>query len=179
MQTLSFKEYREMKRLLGRAVDPSPAAELDRCILEGGFPRALGYPRVADKHAYVGSFIKEVFERGARGCVKAKGVSAFNRARDCAVNNFGASTSLTNILSDPERRGARNELGTPSRCLQMLEDAKVISRCARFDMKSRESLQGGRGTASPTRASTSRSTRTAASAAGRCSRASSAATRRA
>ncbi|WP_273384514.1 ATP-binding protein, partial [Enorma phocaeensis] len=30
VQTLSFKEYREMKRFLGQAVDPNPVAELDR-----------------------------------------------------------------------------------------------------------------------------------------------------
>ena len=29
VQTLSFKEYREMKRFLGQEVDPNPSAELD------------------------------------------------------------------------------------------------------------------------------------------------------
>lgn len=61
MQTLSFKEYREMKRFLGRAVDPNPVVELDRYILEGGFPKALGYPKMADKRAYVSSVIREIF----------------------------------------------------------------------------------------------------------------------
>lgn len=61
MQTLSFKEYREMKRFLGQEVDPNPVVELDRYILEGGFPKALGYPKMADKRAYVGSVIREIF----------------------------------------------------------------------------------------------------------------------
>lgn len=39
VQTLSFKEYREMKRFLGQEVDPNPSAELDHYILEGGFLR--------------------------------------------------------------------------------------------------------------------------------------------
>ena len=61
VQTLSFKEYREMKRFLGQEVDPNPVVELDRYILEGGFPKALGYPKMADKRAYVGSVIREIF----------------------------------------------------------------------------------------------------------------------
>ena len=45
VQTLSFKEHREMKRFLGQAVDPKPVAKLDHCIFEGGFPKALDYPK--------------------------------------------------------------------------------------------------------------------------------------
>lgn len=96
-----------MKRFLGQAVDPNPVAELDRYILEGGFPEALGYPRMADKRAYVGSVIREIFKRDIRRRVKVKNVSVFNRVRDYVINNFGATTSLTNILSDLERQGVR------------------------------------------------------------------------
>ena len=142
MQTLSFKEYREMKRFLGQEVDPNPVAELDRYILEGGFPKALGYPKMADKRAYVSSVIREIFEKDIRRRVKVKNVSVFNQVRDYVINNFGATTSLTNILSDLERQGVRIKRETLNRYLQILEDAKIISRCTRFDMKSRKSLQG-------------------------------------
>ena len=142
VQTLSFKEYREMKRFLGQAVDPNPVAELDRYILEGGFPKALDYSKMADKRAYVSSVIKEIFEKDIRRRVKVKNVSVFNRVRDYVINNFGATTSLTNILSDLERQGVRIKRETLNRYLQILEDAKIISKCARFDMKSRKSLKG-------------------------------------
>lgn len=56
-----------MKRFLGQAVDPSPVAELDSYILEGGFPKALGYPKLADKRAYVRSVIREVSRRTSAG----------------------------------------------------------------------------------------------------------------
>ena len=131
-----------MKRFLGQAVDPNPAAELDRYILEGGFPKALDYPRMADKRAYVGSVIKEIFEKDIRGRVKVKNVSVFNQVRDYVINNFGATTSLTNIQSDLERQGVHIKRETLNRYLQILEDAKVISRCTRFDMKSHKSLKG-------------------------------------
>ena len=62
--------------------------------------------------------------------------------RDYVINNFGATTSLTNILSDLGRQGARIKRETLNRYLQILEDAKIISKCARFDMKSRKSLKG-------------------------------------
>lgn len=142
VQTLGFREYREMKRFLGRSVDPNPVAGLDRYILEGGFPKALDYPRMADKRAYVGSVIREIFERDIRRRVKVKNVSVFNRVRDYAINGFGATTSLASIQSDLERQGVRVKRETLSRYLRILEDARIIGRCARFDMRSRESLKG-------------------------------------
>lgn len=45
-------------------------------------------------------------------------------------------------LSDLERQGAHVKRETLNRYLQILEDAKVISKCTRFDMKSRKSLRG-------------------------------------
>lgn len=141
VQTLSFKEYREMKRFLGQEVDPNPSAELNHYILEGGFPKALDYPKMADKRAYAGSVIKEIFEKDILRRVKLKNVSVFNRARDYVINNFGATTSLANILSDLEKQGVNIKRETLNRYLQILKDAKIISKCTRFDMKSRKSLQ--------------------------------------
>ena len=97
---------------------------------------------MADKRAYVSSVIREIFEKDIRRRVKVKNVSVFNQVRDYVINNFGATTSLTNILSDLGRQGARIKRETLNRYLQILEDAKIISKCTRFDMKSRKSLQG-------------------------------------
>ena len=141
VQTLSFKEYREMKRFLGQEVDPNPSAELDHYILEGGFPKALDYPKMADKRAYAGSVIKEIFEKDILRRVKLKNVSVFNRVRDYVINNLGATTSLANILSDLEKQSVSIKRETLNRYLQILKDAKIISKCTRFDMKSRKSLQ--------------------------------------
>ena len=62
--------------------------------------------------------------------------------RDYAINNFGATTSLTNILSGLGRQGVRIKRETLNRYLEILEDAKIVSECMRFDMKSRRSLRG-------------------------------------
>ena len=111
MQTLDFGECCQMKRFLGLPVNSNPVAEFDAYILEGGFPKAMDYPRLADKRAYVAAVIQEIFE--------------------------------TNIQSDLEsRQGVKVKRGTLARYLQILEDAKIVSRCARFDLRSRKSLRG-------------------------------------
>ena len=143
IQTLDFGEYCQMKRFLGLPVNPNPVAEFDAYILEGGFPKAMDYPQLADKHAYVAAVIQEIFEKDIRRRVKIKNVSVFNQVRDYVINNFGATTSLANIQSDLEsKQGVKIKRETLARYLQILEDAKIISKCARFDLKSRKSLRG-------------------------------------
>ena len=143
MQTLDFREYCDMKRFLGQEVSPNLATELDTYIVEGGFPKALDYPELADKRAYTRSVVEEIFQKDIKRRVKIRNVSLFNLVRDYVINNFGATTSLTNILSDlEEKQGARLKRETLNRYLQVLEDAKLISKCARFDVKSRKSLAG-------------------------------------
>lgn len=143
MQTLDFGEYCQMKRFLGLPVNPNPVTEFDAYILEGGFPKAMDYPRLADKRAYVAAVIEEIFEKDIRRRVKIKNVSVFNQVRDYVINNFGATTSLANIQSDLEnKQGVKIKRETLARYLQILEDAKIVSKCARFDLKSRKSLRG-------------------------------------
>lgn len=143
MQTLDFGEYCQMKRFLGLPVNPNPVAEFDTYILEGGFPKTMDYPRLADKRAYVAAVIQEIFEKDIRRRVKIKNVSVFNQVRDYLINNFGATTSLANIQSDLEsKQGVKVKRETLARYLQILEEAKIISKCARFDLKSRKSLRG-------------------------------------
>ena len=143
MQTLNFKEYCDMKLFLGQRVDPNPTAELDAYILAGGFPKALDYTRMADKRAYVSSVIKEIFEKDIRRRAKVKNVSVFEQVRDYVINNFGATTSLKNIITDLEKKqNIKIKRETLSRYLQILENAKIIDRCTRFDMKWRKSLHG-------------------------------------
>lgn len=143
MQTLDFREYCDMKRFLGQEVSPNLATELDTYIVEGGFPKALDYSELADKRAYTRSVVEEIFQKDIKRRVKIRNVSLFNLVRDYVINNFGATTSLTNILSDlEEKQGVRLKRETLNRYLQVLEDAKLISKCTRFDVKSRKSLAG-------------------------------------
>lgn len=143
MQTLSFKEYCDMKQFMALPVNADSAKELDEYIQCGGFPKALDYSNIADKRAYTRSVIKEIFDKDIKHRVKIKNVSVFNQVRDYIINNFGAITSLSNIQDDLEKKQrVRIKRETLARYLQILEDAKIISKCTRFDLKSRKSLQG-------------------------------------
>lgn len=100
-------------------------------------------PQLTGKRAYVAAVIQEIFEKDIRRRVKIKNVSVFNQVRDYVINNFGATTSLANIQSDLEsKQGVKVKRETLARYLQILEDAKIVSKCARFDLKSRKSLRG-------------------------------------
>lgn len=142
MQTLTFKEYEEMKGFLGKPVNPNPVAEFDAYILEGGFPKALDYDSLADKRAYVKSVVQEILEKDVRRRVQIRNMSVFEQVRTYVTNNFGATTSLTNIHTDLARQGLNVKRETLARYIKILEDAKVVRRCDRFDMKSRKSLRG-------------------------------------
>lgn len=142
MQTLAFKEYEEMKAFLGKPVNPNPVAEFDSYIVEGGFPKSLEYDNLADKRAYVKSVTGEILKRDVRQRVQVRNMSVFEQVRTYIVNNFGATTSLTNILADLEKQGVSLKRETLARYIRILEEAKIVRRCDRFDMKSRKSLRG-------------------------------------
>ena len=140
--TLTFAEYEDMKRLYGKEVSPDAAEEFDRYILEGGFPRAVAFDALEEKRAYVEGVVREIFEKDVKRRVKVRRVSVFERVRDYMVNNFGATTSVCNIADffrNVEGVPIREE--TVHRYITVLEEAKVLYRCPRFDMKSRRSLQ--------------------------------------
>ncbi len=142
MQTLTFAEYCDMKRFLGKRIHPDLTRELDAYILEGGFPRALYYDSMQDKRTYVQSVVEEIIEKDIRRRVRIVDLALFTQIQNYIINNFGATTSLTNILKDLGKQGVTLKRETLSRYLRILEDAKVIRKCTRFDMKSRKSLRG-------------------------------------
>ncbi|MBQ9020909.1 MAG: ATP-binding protein [Eggerthellaceae bacterium] len=142
MQTLTFKEYCDMKAFLGKPVNPNTVAEFDGYILEGGFPKALYYDELSDKRTYTRSVVAEIFEKDIKRRVKIRNTSVFNQVQAYVINNFGATTSLTNMLDDLKKQGVSIKRETLNRYLQILEDAKIIRKCTRFDMKSRKSLRG-------------------------------------
>lgn len=139
--TLDFSEYLGMKDHLGKPVDANRDAEFNNYILEGGFPKAVEYDSLADKRTYVRGVIQEIFEKDIKRNIKVRNVSVFNAVRDYLVNNFGATTSISNLLAyfnDVEKVPIRRE--TLNRYIQILVDAKILYRCSRLDMKSRRSL---------------------------------------
>jgi len=141
LYTLSFEEYLEMKAFMGKDVLPDLTAEFDAYITEGGFPKALQYEG-ADKQAYIQGAIKEIFQKDIKKKAKIRKVSVFETVQRYVINHFGATMSLTNILDDLKKNGCPIRRETLHRYLTILEDAKIIYPCYRFDLKSRRSVSG-------------------------------------
>ena len=142
MFPLTFDEYLEMKAFYGKTVDANLSVELNRFILEGGFPRTILLDDLADKRSYTESVVSEIFEKDIRKRVKVRKVSVFETVQLYIINNFGATMSLTNILDDLKKNGCPIRRETLNRYIHILEDAKIIYPCERFDLKSRRSISG-------------------------------------
>lgn len=141
LYTLSFEEYIGMKNFLGKAILPDITAEFDNYISDGGFPKALEYEG-ADKEAYIQGVIKEIFQKDIKNRVKVRNVSVFEAIQRYVINNFGSTTSITNMLEDLKKGGMSIKRETLHRYIQILVDAKILYPCYRFDLKSRKSISG-------------------------------------
>ena len=142
MFTLTFEEYIDMKKFYGQQVSENLTSELDKYIQEGGFPKALDYPSLRDKRRYVTSVIEEIFEKDIKKRVQVRNKDAFERIQTYMINNFGSTTSLSNIHESLQKDGITIKRETLKRYINILLDAKILYRCSRFDLKSRKSIRG-------------------------------------
>ena len=138
---LTFPEYLGMKEFLGKTVTQDVTSEFDMYITGGGFPKALSYEG-ADKAVYIQGIHKEIFEKDIRKRVKIRKVSVFETVQRYIINNFGATMSLSNILDDLKKNGCPIRRETLNRYIHILEEAKIVYPCERFDLKSRRSITG-------------------------------------
>lgn len=141
LYTLNFEEYLEMKKFLGKSILQDLSREFDEYISVGGFPKALQYEG-EDKKNYIQGIIKEIFDKDIRKRVKIRNVSVFETVQRYIINNFGSTTSVSNILEDLKRIGCNIKRETLNHYITVLKDAKIIHACERFDLKSRKSLRG-------------------------------------
>ncbi len=142
MFTLSFSEFLAMKEFLGvEAKDDR--IEFEEYLRYGGFPRSLEYDDVEAKARYIEDVVRQIVKKDIRSRNKIRNIAAFERVTAYIINNFGAPTSLTNLvdhLRNVEKIAI--ERRTVSAYIQMLVDAKILYKCQRFDLKSRKSLRG-------------------------------------
>lgn len=139
---LSFMEYEKMKAFYQKSIDPNPAVELNRYILEGGFPRTVLLDEMQEKRTYVQGIIQEIFEKDIRKRVKIREKETFERVRDYLINNFGGRTSITSLYKALKGNGIHISKETVSRYVKILLDSKILYECPCFDMKSKRALQG-------------------------------------
>ncbi|MCR5762633.1 MAG: AAA family ATPase [Treponema sp.] len=111
MFPLNFQEYLGMKTFLKKPIDSNLVQEFDNYLIEGGFPKAVQYDSLQDKKTYITSVISEIFEKDIKRRVKIRNVSAFQKVQQYLINNFGATTSLKNILDELEKKWNKNQTG--------------------------------------------------------------------
>ncbi|MBR4515335.1 MAG: ATP-binding protein [Lachnospiraceae bacterium] len=143
LTTLSFDEYLGLKELLGKEISVNPEDEFDKYMLEGGFPYAVGLDSFADKRLYTKSVISEIYEKDIKRNKRIKNKMLFETIQTYIINNFGATMSIKGLceyLENTTKSTVRKE--TVYNYLSILENAKIVSKCTRFDMKSRKSLKG-------------------------------------
>ncbi len=142
MFPLTFDEYLQIKAFYQKPVDPNLSVELNRYILEGGFPRAIQFDELEDKRRYTEGVVTEIFEKDIRKRVKIKDREAFEAVRHFIVNNFGATASISSLQAMLTRNGMTITRATVSKYITALVDAKILYECDHFDMKSKRALKG-------------------------------------
>ena len=143
MFPLNFREFLEMKKFLGKSVDTNLSAEFNEYIRYGGFPKVLEFDRTDDKDLYVKGVIDQILSKDVVGHRIIKNKVVFDRVMTYVINNFGATTSLSSIaeyMEKHEKISVKTE--TLNKYLDILEKAKIIYKCPRFDIKSKKSLRG-------------------------------------
>lgn len=141
MYPLTFEEYLNMKQFLGVPL-VDDLQELVNFIYDGGFPYALKLMTKSAKKEYTENIIEEIFQKDIRSRLKIRNRVAFDAIMKYFIANFGAPTNLTNIVGDLNKQGIKLKIETANKYIQALENAKILVRCDRFDMKSRKSLMG-------------------------------------
>ena len=142
MTTLTFDEYVGMKKFLNLEVNPNSDQELIHYILEGGFPLTLQYQSLEDKRLYVSSVVDEIYDKDIKKNKKIRKKNIFEKVQTYIVNNFGTTTSVNALCDYLKKNGDNVSKITVYNYLKILENAKIISKCERFDMKSKKSLNG-------------------------------------
>ena len=141
--TLLFSEYIGRKKFLGKKVNPNLDAEFQEYILDGGFPKSLEYDSPEAKKNYVKSLIDEIYQKDIYANKSIRNPSAFEQIKNYVINNFGATFSARSLAKNLSQATKTNHSRrTIYNYLSILENAKILSKCTRFDRKSKKSLLG-------------------------------------
>ena len=143
MFTLSFSEYLGMREYLGLP-QKLESQIFQEYLTYGGFPKALEYEDLDAKAMYIQDVIGQIFNKdiAARKVVRHR--DTFQRVQDYLINNFAAPTNLSGIIAYLKHsEGISIKRETLASYVRLLESAKILYKCPRFDLKSRKSLRGG------------------------------------
>ena len=139
---LTLDEFVGIKKFFGKNLPTDSQELLNTYIYEGGFPYSVKLDTLADKRTYVQGLIEEIYKKDIQKRVKIRNRTVFDAVMKYLISNFGATTSVQNIVDDLVKNGIKTKTDTVTRYIEALVNAKIIMPCERFDMKSRKSLKG-------------------------------------
>lgn len=139
---LTPEEFVGMKQFFGKSVPSDEQELLNAYIHEGGFPYAIRLDSIRDKRTYVQGLIDEIYKKDIQKRIIIRNRTVFDAVMKYLINNFGATTSIRNIVDDMNRDGIKVKRETVNRYIEALVNAKIMMPCDRFDMRSRKSLKG-------------------------------------
>ena len=140
---LSYSEYEGMKDFMSMKKEDNPLLEFARYVHDGGLPKVLQCDNAQEKQKYILSVLEEIFKKDIAKMEKIRHVVYFKQVQDYIIDTFGESISMTR-LTDYFRNYVRIPVKreTLERYLELLEKAKLVYRCNRFDIKTEKELQG-------------------------------------
>lgn len=139
--TLDFSEYLEMKRFFKKKIDQDIYVEFEEYILNGGFPKTIGFDDIQARQTYTRGIISEIFEKDVKTRKRISNVPVYERVQSFLLNNYSAPFSLSNLLECLEKEGYKTKATTVRGYIEDLKKAKIIYECNRFDLKSKKSLR--------------------------------------
>lgn len=140
---LSYAEYEGMKDFMGMKKEENPLLEFVRYVHDGGLPKVLQCDNAQEKQKYLLSTLEEIFKKDIAKMEKIRHVVYFKQVEEYIIDTLGESISMTR-LTDYFRNYVRIPVKreTLERYLELLEKAKLVYRCNRFDIKTQKELQG-------------------------------------
>ncbi len=143
MFPLNFYEYLDMKKFLGKEINANLSVEFNDYIRFGGFPKTLEFDSSEDKETYVEGVISQILRKDVLSYNKIRNKAVFDRVMTYIINNFGATTSVSAIAEYFQKKEHINiSAETISKYIKILENARIIYKCPRFDIKSKKALRG-------------------------------------
>lgn len=141
--TLSFPEYVSMKKFMDIPIGDT-SAEFASYLRNGGFPKSLEYSGDdSARQLYLQNVISQILVKDVTPHNKIRHHSVFERLRTFVVNNFGSMISVSSLESHfRTRENLPIKRETVKKYLDILSNAKIVYRCPRFDMKSKQSISG-------------------------------------
>lgn len=140
---LSYSEYEGMKDFMGMKKEENPLLEFIRYVHDGGLPKVLQCDNAQEKQKYLLGMLEEIFKKDIAKMEKIRHVVYFKQVEEYIIDTLGESISMTR-LTDYFRNYVRIPVKreTLERYLELLEKAKLVYRCNRFDIKTEKELQG-------------------------------------